>query len=60
MKLSPLPCLFLQPIAAHDFTIFLFDTLFYATCAESSCEEHYCMINCPELARGQDVISAIQ
>ena len=22
-KLSPLPCLFLQPIAAHDFTIFL-------------------------------------
>ena len=33
---------FLQPIAAHDFTIFLFDIRFYATCAESFCEELYC------------------
>ena len=34
---------FLQLIAAHDFTIFLFDTPFYAPCAESSYEEHCCL-----------------
>ena len=33
------PCLFVQPIAAHDFTIYLFDThtSFYATFEESWC-----------------------
>ena len=32
-----------QPIAAHDFTIYLFDThaSFYATFEESWCVEHY-------------------
>ena len=35
--------LFVQPIAAHDFTIYLFDThtSFYATFKESWCLEHY-------------------
>ena len=51
-----------ETIAAHDFTIFLFDKLFYATCAESSCEEHclFVILHCREEARGQDVISVIQ
>ena len=40
-KIILLPCLFVQPIAAHYFTIYLFDTGFYATFKESSCEEHY-------------------
>ena len=37
-----LPCLFVQPIAAHDFTIYLFDThtSCYATFEESWCVEH--------------------
>ena len=41
-----------QPIAAHDFSISLFDTSFYATFEESSCEEH-----CSPLIRegGQEV-----
>ena len=53
---------FSQPIATHDFTIFLFDTRFHATCAESSCKEHccFCYAHCPEVARRQDVISATQ
>ena len=29
-----------QPIAAHDFNIFLFDTSFNVNFEESSCEEH--------------------
>ena len=35
-----LTCLFVQPIDAHDFNIFLFDTSFNASFEESSCEEH--------------------
>ena len=31
---------FVQPIAAHDITIFLLDKSFYATFEKSSCEEH--------------------
>ena len=54
-----LPCLFVQPIAAHDFSINLFDThtSFYATFEESWCVEHYMqsMIHCSELARGHEV-----
>ena len=38
--IPPLPCLFLHPIAAHDFTIFLSDKVFYVTFVISSCEEH--------------------
>ena len=36
-------CLFVQPIAAHDFTIYLFDThtSCYATYEGSWCVEHY-------------------
>ena len=42
-KITLPPCLFVQPIAAHDFTIYLFDThtSFYATFQESWCVEHY-------------------
>ena len=42
-KIILLPYLFVQPIAAHDFTIYLLDThtSFYATFEESSCVEHY-------------------
>ena len=36
----PEACLFVQPIAIHGFTIFVFDTSFYATFEESSCKEH--------------------
>ena len=39
-NLTLLTCLFVQPIAAHDFNIFLFDTSFNANLEESSCEEH--------------------
>ena len=44
-KLTLLPCLFVQPIAAHDSTILLFDTSFYATLEKSSCGEH-CSLWC--------------
>ena len=42
-KITLPPCLFVQPIAAHDFTIYLFDThtSCYATFKESWCVEHY-------------------
>ena len=39
-KIVLLPYLFLEPIAAHDFTNFQFNTSFYAASKESSCEEH--------------------
>ena len=41
-KITLPPCLFVQPIAAHDFTIYLFDTHtnFYATIEESWCVKH--------------------
>ena len=39
-KLTVLTCLFVQPIAAHDYNIFLIDTSFNANFKESSCEEH--------------------
>ena len=42
-KITLPPCLFVQPIAAQEFTIYLFDThtSFYATFKESWCVEHY-------------------
>ena len=42
-KITLPPCLFVQPIAVHDFTIYLFDThtSFYATFKESWCVKHY-------------------
>ena len=43
MKITLPPCLFVQPTAAHAFTIYLFDThtSCYATFEESWCVEHY-------------------
>ena len=40
MKSNSTTLFFVQPIAEHDFNIFLFDTSFNATFEESSCEEH--------------------
>ena len=43
LQLFPRTCLFVQPFVAQDFTICLFNTSFYATFAESSCEENWCL-----------------
>ena len=40
MKTNSTTLFFVQPIAEHDFNIFLFDTSFNANFEESSCEEH--------------------
>ena len=60
LKKITLPhCLFVKPIAAHDFTIYLFDTSFYAAFKDSSWEEHcqQSMTHCSE-RRGQEVGNA--